>query len=458
MQNINVVVLAAGKGTRMFSALPKVLHELAGRSLLQHVLDTAAQLTNNTTQIVVGHGAEQVRQSVGSQKVNFVLQEQQLGTAHALHQALPHLGPQALALVLYGDVPLVQISTLQKLIETAGHNSMAVLTCKVANPTGLGRIVRDRNSDIKAIVEHKDATATQLAINEINTGMMAIPVQRLHEWLPRIKTNNAQGEYYLTDIVELALADGCRVHTSVCEDEQEVAGINNRLQLAELERHYQQRETTKLLLAGVTLRDPARVDLRGNISIAQDVEIDVNVILEGKVTIATGVLIGPNCILKNCTVGAGTHIAANSVIEDAIIGKYCSIGPFARIRPGTEMADEAKVGNFVEIKKSKIGRHSKVNHLSYIGDSELGVDVNIGAGTITCNYDGANKFKTVLGDNVFIGSNTALVAPVTIASGATVGAGSVITKDVAEKQLAIARGRQTNFDGWVRPQKLPKKP
>ena len=458
MQQINVVVLAAGKGTRMFSSLPKVLHQLAGRSLLQHVIDTAAQLTSTTIQIVIGHGAEQVRESVAAQKVNFVLQEHQLGTAHAVHQALPLLDKKALVLVLYGDVPLVQTATLQKLVEAAGHNSMAVLTCKVANPTGLGRIVRDSQSDIKAIVEHKDATAAQLAICEINTGMMAIPVQRLQEWLPRIKTNNAQGEYYLTDIVELALADGCHVHTASCEDEQEVAGINNRLQLAELERYYQQRETKKLLLAGVTLRDPARVDLRGNISIAQDVEIDVNVVLEGKVTIATGVVIGPNCILKNCSVGAGTHIAANSVIEDAIIGKHCSIGPFARIRPGTEMADEARVGNFVEIKKSKIGRHSKVNHLSYIGDSELGADVNIGAGTITCNYDGVNKFKTILGDNVFIGSNTALVAPVTIASGATVGAGSVITKDVAEKQLAIARVRQTNFDGWVRPLKQPKKP
>ncbi len=458
MQKINVVVLAAGKGTRMFSSLPKVLHKLAGRSLLQHVLDTAGQLTNTTTQIVIGHGAELVRQSVGSQKVNFVVQEQQLGTAHAVHQALPALDQQALALVLYGDVPLVLTSTLEKLINAADNNSMAVLTCKVADPTGLGRIVRNSNGDISAIVEHKDATAAQKAINEINTGMMAIPVERLLQWLPRIKTNNAQGEYYLTDIVELALADGCRVHTSVCDDEQEVAGINNRLQLAELERHYQQREAKKLLLAGVTLRDPSRFDLRGKLTAGQDVEIDINVILTGEVSLGSNVSIGANCELRNCQVGSGTVIAANSVIEDAVIGKHCSIGPFARIRPGTEMADESKVGNFVEIKKSKIGRHSKVNHLSYIGDSELGIDVNIGAGTITCNYDGVNKFKTILGDNVFIGSNTALVAPVTVASGATVGAGSVITKDVAEKQLAIARGRQSNFDGWVRPQKLPKKP
>ena len=457
MQNINVVVLAAGKGTRMFSSLPKVLHTLAGRSLLQHVLDTAAELTDSTTQVVIGHGAEQVRQAVGDRNTHFVLQENQLGTAHAVHQALPHLDAHAIALVLYGDVPLVQPSTLQRLIDTADHNSMAVLTCKVADPAGLGRIVRDSRGDISAIVEHKDATAAQKTINEINTGMMAIPVKRLQDWLPRIKTNNAQGEYYLTDIVELALADGCRVHTAVCDDEKEVAGINNRLQLAELERHYQQREARKLLLAGVTLRDPARFDLRGKLTVGQDVEIDINVILSGEVSLASNVRIGANCELKNCRVGSGTVIAANSVLEDAVIGSNCSIGPFARIRPGTEMADEARVGNFVEIKKSKIGRHSKVNHLSYIGDSELGEEVNIGAGTITCNYDGVNKFKTVLGDNVFIGSNTALVAPVTVASGATVGAGSVITRDVAAKQLAIARGRQSNFDGWSRPQKLPKK-
>ena len=458
MQTINVVVLAAGKGTRMFSSLPKVLHKLAGRPLLQHVLDTAAQLTDTTTQIVIGHGADLVRQVVADQKVNCVVQEQQLGTAHAVHQALPHLEQHAMALVLYGDVPLVQVSTLDKLLKAAGQNSMAVLTCNVANPTGLGRIVRNENGEISAIVEHKDATASQKAIKEINTGMMAIPVQRLRQWLPRIKTNNAQGEYYLTDIVELALADGCQVHTSVCDDEQEVAGINNRLQLAALERHFQQREARKLLLAGVTLRDPSRFDLRGTLTAGQDVEIDINVILSGTVSLGSNVIIGANCELKNCQIGNGTVINANSIIEDAVIGNHCSIGPFARIRPGTEMADEARVGNFVEIKKSKIGKNSKVNHLSYIGDSELGVGVNIGAGTITCNYDGVNKFKTVLGDNVFIGSNTALVAPVTVASGATVAAGSVITKDVAEKQLAIARGRQSNFDGWVRPQKLPKKP
>ncbi|MES2604493.1 MAG: bifunctional UDP-N-acetylglucosamine diphosphorylase/glucosamine-1-phosphate N-acetyltransferase GlmU [Pseudomonadota bacterium] len=458
MQNINVVVLAAGKGTRMYSSQPKVLHKLAGRSLLQHVIDTATQLSAATTQIVIGHGADQVRQAVGDQKVNFVLQEQQLGTAHAVHQALPHLEQDAIALVLYGDVPLVQAETLQKLLLATDANSMAVLTCNVANPAGLGRIVRDASGNISAIVEDKDANTVQKAIREINTGMMAIPVQRLHQWLPRIKTNNAQGEYYLTDIVQLALADGCQVLTSICEDEQETAGINNRLQLAELERHYQQREAKKLLLKGVTLRDPARFDLRGKVTVAQDVEIDINVILEGAVSLGNNVKIGANCSLKNCTVGDGTEISANSVLEDAVIGKDCSIGPFARIRPGTELADEAKVGNFCEIKKSKIGRHSKVNHLSYVGDSQLGNDVNIGAGTITCNYDGVNKFKTIIGDNVFIGSNSALVAPVTVASGATVGAGSVITKDVAEKQLALARGRQSNIDGWQRPQKLPKKP
>jgi bifunctional UDP-N-acetylglucosamine pyrophosphorylase/glucosamine-1-phosphate N-acetyltransferase len=457
MQKINVVVLAAGKGTRMYSAKPKVLHELAGRSLLQHTLDTASEIKASAIHVVIGHEAEQIKQSLAGQPVNFVLQEKQLGTAHAVHQAQPLLEQDAIALVLYGDVPLMQAATLQKLLATVTDNSMAVLTCVVGKPTGLGRIIRDERGNIKAIVEEKDANAGQKAICEINTGIMAIPVQKLNDWLPRIRTNNAQGEYYLTDIVELALADNCSVHTAQCEDELEATGVNNRLQLAELERHYQKRECNKLMLAGVTLRDPARVDLRGNIQAERDVEIDINVILEGNISLASGVTIGPNCVLKNCMVGAGTHIAANSVLEDAVIGRDCAIGPFARIRPGTELADEAKVGNFVEIKKSRIGRHSKVNHLSYVGDSVLGADVNIGAGTITCNYDGVNKFKTVVEDGVFIGSNTALVAPVTIGKGATIAAGSVITHDVSDNQLAVARGRQTNKDGWKRPQKLAKK-
>jgi bifunctional UDP-N-acetylglucosamine pyrophosphorylase/glucosamine-1-phosphate N-acetyltransferase len=453
MYKINVIVLAAGKGTRMYSARPKTLHELAGRSLVQHTLDTARALAAASIHVVIGHEAGLLRQALAGQSLQFVVQEPQLGTAHAVHQALPQLDRDALALVLYGDVPLVQAETLRQLLAPVDHNSMAVLTCKVAKPTGLGRILRDSAGNIQAIVEEKDATDAQRGIAEINTGIMAIPVARLHDWLPRIGTNNAQGEYYLTDIVALALADGCAVHTAACQDELDATGVNNRVQLAELERHYQKRETMKLMLAGVTLRDPARVDLRGHIRVAQDVDIDINTILEGQVTIGANVSIGPNCVLKNCSIGAGTVIAANTVIEDAVIGMHCTVGPFARIRPGTVLDEKAKVGNFVEVKKSRVGRNSKINHLSYVGDSELGADVNIGAGTITCNYDGVNKFRTVIGDRVFIGSNTAVVAPVTIAEGATIGAGSVITKDVARDQLAIARGRQTNLDGWQRPAK-----
>ena len=456
MPNINVVVLAAGKGTRMYSAKPKVLHELAGRTLVQHTIDTARALQARSIHIVIGHAAEQLREALADQDLNFALQEQQLGTGHALKQALPQLDKDATALILYGDVPLIRAETLTQLLAPVDADSMAVLTALVDKPQGLGRIVRDGTGSIRAIVEEKDATPAQRAIREINTGFMAIPVARLHDWLPRIQNKNAQGEYYLTDIVALALADGCRVHTVQCQDELEACGVNNRQQLAELERHYQKREATRFMLAGVSMRDPARVDLRGNITIAQDVELDVNVVLEGKVEIASNVRIGPNCILKNCSIGAGTEIAANSVIEDASIGSNCNIGPFARIRPGTVLDDEARIGNFVEVKKSRIGRHSKVNHLSYVGDSELGAEVNIGAGTITCNYDGVNKFKTIIGDRVFIGSNTALVAPVTVAAGATVGAGSVITKDVGKDQLAIARGRQSNIDGWERPKKKPR--
>ena len=457
MSKLNVVVLAAGKGTRMHSALPKVLHPLAGKPLLQHVLDTARELGSSNIKLVIGHGAEAVQQAVADQNVQCVLQAEQLGTAHAVHQALPHLDSDGMALVLFGDVPLVQPATLQALLQQVDANSMAVLTCVMRNPYGLGRIVRDASGNIERIVEEKDATPEQRRINEINTGIMAIPVTRLQQWLPRIHSNNAQKEYYLTDIVALAIADGCRVVTAQSLDEKETAGINDRVQLAELERHFQLREATRLMKAGITLRDPARFDLRGSVRCGKDVTIDINVIIEGNVELSDNVSIGPNCVLKNIKVGDGTDIAANSVLEDAVIGKHCTIGPFARIRPGTELSDEAKIGNFVEVKKAKIGRHSKVNHLSYIGDSDLGEDVNIGAGTITCNYDGVNKFKTVIGDNVFIGSNTALVAPVTVASGATVGAGSVITKNVAEKQLAIARGRQSNIDGWQRPQKQPKK-
>jgi len=455
MQKIEVVVLAAGKGTRMYSTRPKVLHELAGKSLVQHVLDTATAVNAAGIQVVIGHEADSIKAALGGQAINFVLQDKQLGTAHAVHQALPHLDRDAIALILYGDVPLIRPETLRRLLAVVASDTMAVLTSIVADPTGLGRIVRNKQGAIMAIVEEKDASAEQRRIHEINTGIMAIPVARLHAWLPRISTNNAQGEYYLTDVVGLALADGNKVATVACEDEKEAAGINNRLQLAELERHYQQREATRLMLAGVTLRDPQRFDLRGSLTTGQDVEIDINTVIEGTVSLGDNVRIGPNCVLVNCSIGADTVISANCVIEDADIGLACSVGPFARIRPGTVLEEHAKVGNFVEVKKARIGRHSKINHLSYVGDSELGEHVNIGAGTITCNYDGVNKYRTVIGDRVFIGSNSALVAPVTIAADATIGAGSVITQDVGKKQLALARGRQTNKDGWQRPEKKP---
>ena len=456
MKALNVVVLAAGKGTRMKSALPKVLHLLAGKPLLQHVLDTASQLAPSKISLVIGHGAEDVRRRVEKQNVECVLQEQQLGTAHAVHQALGTLEADALALVMFGDVPLVQKETLASLLARVDENSMGVLTCHMQNPFGLGRIVRNANGDIERIVEQKDATEEERKIQEINTGIMAIPVRHLQKWLPRIQSNNAQKEYYLTDIVALALQDGCRVITAESKDEKETAGVNDRIQLADLERHYQRREAEKLMKEGVTLRDPDRFDLRGTLQAGMDVDIDINAVLEGNVVIGNNVVIGANCTIKNCVIGDNTVIKTNSVLEDSSIGKNCTIGPFARIRPGTEISDEAKVGNFVEVKKSRIGRDSKINHLSYVGDSELGVGVNIGAGTITCNYDGVNKFKTIIGDNVFIGSNTALVAPVTVASGATVGAGSVITRNVGEQQLAIARGKQVNIDGWRRPTKQSK--
>jgi len=450
---LNVVVLAAGKGTRMKSARPKVLHPLAGKPLLKHVLDTARAMHCENLQVVVGFGAEAVEAELASDDTQFVLQKEQLGTAHAVHQTLDNLDTDAIALVLYGDVPLIRAATLEALVAMVDADNMGVLTCVVDNPKGLGRIIRDNAGQILRIVEEKDATDAEKAVKEINTGFMAIPVARLKEWLPRVGANNAQKEYYLTDLVELALADGCRVATSACEDQKEVTGINDRLQLAELERKYQQDMHEELLRNGVTLIDPARLDIRGNVDIASDVEIDINVILEGEVKIDSDARIGAGCILKNCTIGAGTVLHPYTVIEDAVIGKNCQLGPFARVRPGTEMKDTAKLGNFVEVKKAVIGEGSKVNHLSYVGDAELGKDVNIGAGTITCNYDGVNKHKTTIGDGVFIGSNAVLVAPVELQDGAFVAAGSTITKPVPRDSLGIGRAKQTNIDGWKRPGK-----
>jgi bifunctional UDP-N-acetylglucosamine pyrophosphorylase/glucosamine-1-phosphate N-acetyltransferase len=454
---LNVVILAAGKGTRMYSQTPKVLHELAGRSLVEHVIATAAKLKSQNTTLVIGHQAEKIQKKLSYLPLNFVFQAEQKGTAHAVEQAFPMLDEKAKVLVLYGDVPLIKTSTLKKLLDKTDEQSMAVLTCDVSCPEGLGRIIRDIDGQIRSIVEEKDADAEQRKITEINTGIMAFPVEKLKQWLPRIQNSNAQKEYYLTDIVELCIKDGCKVNDVSCDNELEASGVNNMLQLATLERAHQIDQAHQLMIQGVKLFDPSRFDCRGELEADTEVQIDINVIIEGKVKLGKGVCIGPNCIIKNCSIEKETRIEANSVIEDASIGSKCSIGPFARIRPGPRVDDEAKIGNFVETKKAHIGKGSKVNHLSYVGDTQMGSGVNIGAGTITCNYDGVNKFQTIIGDNVFIGSNSALIAPVKIANGVTVGAGSIVTKNAETGQLVIARSKQTNIDGWKRPQKNNRK-
>ncbi|MGS2723497.1 bifunctional UDP-N-acetylglucosamine diphosphorylase/glucosamine-1-phosphate N-acetyltransferase GlmU [Porticoccus sp. GXU_MW_L64] len=448
---IDIVILAAGKGTRMKSALPKVLHTLAGRSLLQHVVDTSRQLVNAKITVVTGHGSEQVRQSVDG--VNWAEQSEQLGTAHAVQQAVPHLADDSITLILYGDVPLLQLSTLEKMAALVSEKTMALLTVELTDATGYGRIVRDADGHVTAIVEHKDASQAQRQINEINTGVMALNSADLKRWLPQIGNKNAQGEYYLTDLIEIARNDGYQINPLQPDSEQEVQGINDRVQLAELERHFQRTQAESAMRAGATLADPARFDVRGELTLGNDIFIDVNCVFEGSVTLGNKVTIGPNCVISDATIADGTDIKANSVIEDAQVGCCAAIGPFARLRPGTVLAENTKVGNFVETKKATVGKGSKINHLSYVGDAVLGEDVNVGAGTITCNYDSANKHLTEIEDGAFIGSNSALVSPVKVGSGATVGAGSVITSEVPAEQLAVARGRQRNIDGWKRPVK-----
>ena len=449
---IDIVILAAGKGTRMKSALPKVLHKLAGRSLLQHVIDTSLQLPEAAITVVTGHGSEQVRESIAN-PVNWAEQTEQLGTAHAVEQALPSLADDSIALILYGDVPLLQLDTLQQMIALVGDKTMSLLTVELADATGYGRIVRDGDGHVNAIVEHKDATDAQREIREINTGVMALNSADLKRWLPQIGNDNAQGEYYLTDLIEIARNDGYQIEPLQPATEQEVQGINDRVQLAELERHYQKQQAEIAMRAGATLADPNRFDVRGKLAVGNDVFIDVNCVFEGSVQLGSNVTIGPNCILANAIIADGAEIKANTVIEDTQIGSNAIIGPFARLRPGTVLAENTKVGNFVETKKATVGVGSKINHLSYVGDAVLGDDVNVGAGTITCNYDSANKHLTEIEDGAFIGSNTALVSPVKVGAGATVGAGSVITSEVPAEQLAVARGRQRNIDGWQRPTK-----
>ena len=450
---VDIVILAAGQGTRMNSSLPKVLHPIAGKPMLQHVLDAASAFGEVEINVVIGHGAQQVRDTIAAENLHWVLQEQQLGTGHAVKQALPHLREHAAVLVLYGDVPLVNVSTLKQLVMQVDENSMALLTVEMENPSGYGRIIRNTSGDVKEIVEHKDANEAQRRITEVNTGIMAVHQSRLVGWLKELSNNNVQKEYYLTDIIGFASRDGVTVNALASDSVAEVLGVNDRYQQAQLERIYQQRMARQLMARGVTLLDPDRFDCRGQISVGRDVSIDINVVFEGKVVLGDGVQIEANCVIKNATIGNRVHIKSHSVIEGAEIADDCDVGPFARLRPGTVLKQKAKIGNFVETKKATIGEDSKVSHLSYIGDATIGDDCNIGAGTITCNYDGVNKHQTVLGDQVFIGSNTALVAPVTIADGATVGAGSVVTSDVQKNQLAVARGKQRNIDNWQRPEK-----
>lgn len=453
MSPLHVVILAAGQGSRMKSALPKVLHPVAGKAMLHHVVDTAKQLGAEKIHTVIGHGADRVRASLDEAAVNWVLQTEQLGTGHAVAQALPDLPDDARVLVLYGDVPLTRRETLEAMVGELDERSLALLTVDMDNPHGYGRIVRDANGEVQAIVEQKDATAEQQAIHEVNTGILAVAAKHLKSWLPTLSNSNAQGEYYLTDIIAMAVEHGLAVTVSQPLNPFEVQGVNNRVQLAELERWYQRQQAERLMTEGASLADPARVDVRGELSIGNDLWIDVNAVFEGTVSLGNNVVIGPNCLIKDATIADGVEIKANSVIEGAVIGANAQIGPFARLRPGTELAANTKVGNFVETKKAVVGEGSKINHLSYVGDASLGRNVNVGAGTITCNYDGVNKHRTEIGDGVFVGSNTSLVAPVTIAPEATIGAGSTITRDVADSELAVARGRQRNISGWEKPKK-----
>jgi bifunctional UDP-N-acetylglucosamine pyrophosphorylase/glucosamine-1-phosphate N-acetyltransferase len=399
---------------------------------------------------VIGHGAELVRERLAADDLSFVLQSEQLGTGHAVAQALPMLSAERV-LILYGDVPLIEVETLQRLLLKVSEQQLGLLTVNLNDPTGYGRIVRDDNGVVQAIVEHKDASLEQRLISEGNTGILAVPGTRLGDWLGRLSNSNVQGEYYLTDVIAMAVADGLVVATEQAVDEMEVLGANDRIQLSQLERHYQYRAARRLMLQGVTLIDPARFDLRGEVTVGRDVSIDINVILEGQVVIEDGVQIGPNCVIKNSTLRRGAIVKANSHLEGAEVGEGADCGPFARLRPGSVLGAKAHVGNFVELKNAKLGEGAKAGHLSYLGDAEIGARSNIGAGTITCNYDGANKFKTVLGEDVFIGSNSALVAPVTLGNRATTGAGSVITGDVPDNTLAVGRAKQRNIDGWKRP-------
>ncbi|RQP32419.1 bifunctional UDP-N-acetylglucosamine diphosphorylase/glucosamine-1-phosphate N-acetyltransferase GlmU [Burkholderia ubonensis] len=450
---MNIVILAAGTGKRMRSALPKVLHPLAGRPLLSHVIATARALQPSRLVVVVGHGAEQVQAAVAAPDVQFAVQAEQLGTGHAVRRALPLLDPAQPTLVLYGDVPLTRVSTLERLVAAAREGRYGILTVTLDDPTGYGRIVRDPAGFVTRIVEQKDASPEEQKIAEINTGIVVTPTAQLAMWLGALNNDNAQGEYYLTDVVELAIDAGFEVVTAQPDAEWETLGVNSKAQLAELERVHQRNLADALLVDGVTLADPARLDVRGTLRCGRDVSIDVNCVFEGNVTLADDVTIGANCVIRNASIGAGTRIDAFTHIDGAELGARTVIGPYARLRPGAQLADEAHVGNFVEVKNAVIGHGSKANHLTYIGDADIGARVNIGAGTITCNYDGANKFRTVIEDDVFVGSDTQLVAPVRVGRGVTIAAGTTIWKDVADGMLALNDKTQTAKSGYVRPVK-----
>lgn len=453
--SLHIVILAAGAGTRMKSTKPKVLHAIAGKPLLGHVLHTVQSLAPDRVHVVYGHAAEHVREAFADADVNWVLQDQRLGTGHAVQQAMPSIPDDAQVLVLYGDVPGLQADTAKQLLQ-AGLQGLAILTIQMEDPSGYGRIIRGAGGAVQAIVEHKDADPQQLSIREVNTGFMAAPAPLLRACLAQLSCANAQGEYYLTDCVGLARSNAQPVDAVVTADHLQVQGVNDRLQLATLERAWQQRIAEGLMREGVTLIDPQRVDVRGRLSVAADCLVDVNCVFEGEVELGPGVRIGPNCVLRDCRLGAGVEVLAFSHIHGAQLGAHCVIGPYARLRPGTQLGDQVRVGNFVETKQAVVGEGSKINHLSYVGDAQIGERVNIGAGTITCNYDGANKHRTTIKDDAFIGSNSALVAPVSIGSGATIAAGSTITKDAPEHALTVARNKQRSIASWVRPQKKPK--
>jgi len=450
---LSIVILAAGQGKRMKSDLPKVLQPLAGQSILQHVLNAAKQLGGAGLHVVYGHGGEKVRTALASEPINWVLQAEQLGTGHAVAQAMPHIPDDHDVLILYGDVPLVRVDTLQQLVDAGKNGNVGLLTVVLADPTGYGRVVRDGANNVVRIVEQKDANTKERAINEVNTGLMAVPAKALRQWLAALRNDNAQGEYYLTDIIVMAVREGLKVNAVIAPTEVEVLGVNDKIQLSQLEGAYRSIRANELMLNGVTLADPARIDIRGQVTVGRDVFIDVNVVFVGNVKLADRVRIGPNCYLKDCEIEADTEIHPNCVIDKAKVGPRNLIGPFARIRPDSVLHEDVHIGNFVEVKKSEIGAGSKANHLTYLGDATVGRKVNVGAGTITVNYDGVNKWRTEIGDNAFVGSGSMLIAPLKIGAGANTGAGSTITKDAPEGKLTLARARQITIDGWKRPSK-----